>query len=1365
MRKFSLVFFVIFFGRFVALGQLQNVSLPAIAPPSPNAAAIEKFIETPVSLYTGVPSISIPFYEINEGRIKVPVTLDYHAGGIRVEETSSNVGLGWSLNAGGMISRTIRGRPDDDPHPDGGYFNYGDSMTVARLLGWSSYSLSDDSLRYYSTRANRGVARELDMEPDEFQLSAPGLSFKFYYNQEKKCFFNDPASKVKINYFGYPLSSSYWDVVNTDGIVYHFEAMETTNMVWDAVIDAPVITAWMLTSISDPTTGRGISFIYTPPVTMNYINGLSEIHYYPLLIDGPGSASPQLLLQEGEKKQVRLRSIQFTQGHIDFKVQNISRKDLPADTAIQEIALFNYQGDMIRRAELKTSYFQGAPMRVPDPSTGSLLDSMYQFRLRLDSVLFRDTGTVNVETYRFEYNDVPANRVSFDQDRWGYYNAKGNKHLVEPLIIPFGSTTVSLEGGDRSVNPLANQMGMLTHLHYPTGGDTYFEYETNRYSSTIDSNGLWDFVPVNIYLTKQDPPDVMEGRPYSYTEYAFVVDGGSSIGGDVPVYAWGEIIQLNENAEYCPPQNITAELRIIGTDSLTDGINHVLLGSSDLILLPPGHYKLTLTFWHCDAYYFDIASGILHYSDYVLIDSNAAGGYQDHLTGGLRVKSITSYDGVSDKPLRKTYDYSVEGVPGFSSAPPPIQGYVPYYDVYLFNDNPNSANLFGSAMKRQSYSCIPQSTTHGSSVGYGRVLENLWEGDSLRGYTVNTFTTWSDFPDLMNSDNNFPFLPGTNRDYMRGLPVTKAEFGIKNGQSYLIHSLENYYKNIIDTSLSSVSLAFNGAMNSVGHIFEGTSPSNYLIVNFPFMGKYSEHADLALIDRSIEKFVSQDSPGSFLTKITSYNYSDDNYQPLKVTSFSEADSTIKRSINTKFPLEYFRTTSASIDSSTRGLQELIDRNMIGLPVETSFEINRNGSSKVGQAQITRYEPVSARLYGIDRLETKEPISITSLSDNSSGYFTEDGHVKPALRIIKHDSDGNTLTQLMANNVPESYVWDYRNSLPIAKCINADSSAIAATSFEADGTGGWQFSGTVTEDSTSPTGRKCYILNGHDIVRRGFKSQGYIVSYWAKGGQASVNGGNPSKIGKTILGWTYYEHVINSDSAHISGTYNIDEVRIFPIGSQMITFTYQPLVGVTSQCDANNKITYFFYDSFMRLSLVRDQDRKIVRQISYRYNCQPEQIETIAYQSAAIAADYYSQNCSSGQTPEAYSVSVPAGMFTSYISQTAADSMANAYAQQQANLHGTCATSNINVVCTSDVGSAFTIQLHNNTTGVDYYVSLSGHSEMDKSVPPGNYDITMIPGSPFGYFNYDVGCGYSDAGSVVYFYSVDLSSSCNTIYIY
>jgi hypothetical protein len=63
---------------------------------------------------------------------------------------------------------------------------------------------------------------------------------------------------------------------------------------------------------------------------------------------------------------------------------------------------------------------------------------------------------------------------------------------------------------------------------------------------------------------------------------------------------------------------------------------------------------------------------------------------------------------------------------------------------------------------------------------------------------------------------------------------------------------------------------------------------------------------------------------------------------------------------------------------------------------------------------------------------------------------------------------------------------------------------------------------------------------------------------------------------------------------------IDEVRIYPADAQMVSFTYNPMLGMTSQCDARNQVSYYEYDALDRLLLIRDENRKIIKLFEYKY---------------------------------------------------------------------------------------------------------------------------------------------------------------------
>jgi YD repeat-containing protein len=72
---------------------------------------------------------------------------------------------------------------------------------------------------------------------------------------------------------------------------------------------------------------------------------------------------------------------------------------------------------------------------------------------------------------------------------------------------------------------------------------------------------------------------------------------------------------------------------------------------------------------------------------------------------------------------------------------------------------------------------------------------------------------------------------------------------------------------------------------------------------------------------------------------------------------------------------------------------------------------------------------------------------------------------------------------------------------------------------------------------------------------------------------------------------------------VTGGAAIDELRVCPAGALMTTYTYDPLNGLTSQCDENNRITYYEYDTMGRLRDVKDQDGNVIKTIDYHYRGQ------------------------------------------------------------------------------------------------------------------------------------------------------------------
>lgn len=91
----------------------SDAKLPGVVLPSPDNAALTRNISENVDLYTGKLSIDLPIYTFKSRQIEVPISLQTTANSHRVNDPGGFMGMGWTLNAGGGITRVMRNLPDE----------------------------------------------------------------------------------------------------------------------------------------------------------------------------------------------------------------------------------------------------------------------------------------------------------------------------------------------------------------------------------------------------------------------------------------------------------------------------------------------------------------------------------------------------------------------------------------------------------------------------------------------------------------------------------------------------------------------------------------------------------------------------------------------------------------------------------------------------------------------------------------------------------------------------------------------------------------------------------------------------------------------------------------------------------------------------------------------------------------------------------------------------------------------------------------------------------------------------------------------------------------------------------------------------
>lgn len=95
--------------------QQDELTFGDMPKPVPSVSSLSTYINTPTSLATGIPEISFPIAKLSAagpGK-ELGVVLSYHAGNVSESEAAGEVGAGWTLMGGGVISREIMGELDE----------------------------------------------------------------------------------------------------------------------------------------------------------------------------------------------------------------------------------------------------------------------------------------------------------------------------------------------------------------------------------------------------------------------------------------------------------------------------------------------------------------------------------------------------------------------------------------------------------------------------------------------------------------------------------------------------------------------------------------------------------------------------------------------------------------------------------------------------------------------------------------------------------------------------------------------------------------------------------------------------------------------------------------------------------------------------------------------------------------------------------------------------------------------------------------------------------------------------------------------------------------------------------------------------
>ncbi len=1313
MRNRRKLFFVLFFLSVLSAYKTtaQNNPYNEVSISSPNAASLGKYGDIPVNYHTGIPQIGLPLYNIKVGSLELPISLSYHASGLKVMEPASWVGAGWSLNAGGVITRTVQGTPDEK----GTGVSSGQTKGYFSDYGYSNYIMVPSSTPGVNMEDWSGIANgSKDGEPDLFFYNFGSYSGKFYFRDDRTPIFV-PEQDIKVEY-NYSGSGSIQGFILTppDGIQYYFgntpgfsgvaPVEVTKSFTSQGLNNGAAISSWFLNKIASADGQFAINLMYQ---TENYSYYTTSM--FP--VDG-NSSDNEYNLVKNVLQGVKLKQISFPNGNINFSTGAV-RTDLSDNALILndnvntearslDTIKISDNGNFCKSYVLSFSYFIDAATSLTGfYSTYNFLQTDRK-RLRLDSLKeVSCDGALVIPAYKFEYYAGVPRRLTFAQDHWGFYNgAVANSKLV-PTYTVNSFTTVS--GANRDASWPQMNAGTLNKITYPTGGSSTFNFEANTIWTTFTENLFSQVSSITIGFTGVNPLNVTNPVTISGTIYELGLI--NSPGGNTAVLTLFNSIGTN-----------------MGTVSATPGTNNSIVISN----LSPGSYQLSLS-KNCDNG--SGSSGGIGANGTLSIFAPETTS-QNTTVGGLRIKTITNNDNLSAlNNIVTTYSYNnssgesngilfskpvyvqvvrndlIKNIGNWS----PSSGFTPSCSI-----NGCTACDGGNVSYFKSPNSIrPMGTTQGNHIGYNSVkVSQTGNGYSIyQYYTSDGSSPWGsnqgDFlvrnVNIQACDENAPNFPPTPLpfDFKRGelsyeahyneaaqllkevnyfpvfgdVPMSTPAIIIAPFQSqtlgtkyYLTTSKKTELKVVENTyspgigfvSTTNISYFESPYHHQVARKLTINSTGDTLETRIRYTADFRISACDNIADGSQQFYsdsiaclnqynTARSGCGSSSTCLTNSYL---NYLQCLINARVNYVNSRKTNFTNIVPLNLFQTNhntaKAAANVELSPILVLQDQNSIAV-----IELSNWKKNKLTGSVFNRFDYSTNPA---NRVYPNKTLAISLLAGSST--FTNATVNAGGTSIVKDSRYkdeashkfllGNQAEITSKNGITTSYLWDYFNAFPVAQVTGAANNQIAYTSFESNNTGNLTYATAKTADISSPTGSFCYNLTSGAIQRSLLSSaSSYILSYWYKtGATVSVSAGTQSNAisGVAKNGWVYKQlQFTGTTAANLTGNGLIDEVRIYPVGAQMTTYTYSPLAGITSSNDVNNKITYYQYDNLNRLKNIKDQDRNITRNFFYNYGlalASPPAL--LSFKASNSTSIVYSAQLTSKTTGQVFNLTISTG---------------------------------------------------------------------------------------------------------------------------
>lgn len=511
----SLFYFIL-----VSTSLNAQLRVDRVIPPSFNASAIIKYCDHPVGVRYGVPKIKIPLQTMLYDDLFVPIKMNYHSIGIKVEEEATWTGLGWHLDAGGVITRIIRGEND---------LAIADKDHHSNALGYPFEHIKpclDDCEENENDDFHQKVCNgEIDSDPDIFFFNIMGMTGKFLltpdHDSTKKELQIEILRPRKMTAV-FDMEENIWELTDQYGYQYQFANREKTHAlstyfdfkkgqehVQFDFDEQSATTSWYLTKITSPK-GNIAKLRYDTNIDgdskylsnsayhkMNINDDFTwDVHYSSYCF--PDDIENVRVTAEYIHSDVYLKSV--TIGDWEATFEKSEQEDIRSNGAVSGAGTNHYISDIAegyRRQQLdkivikrageiqKTIEFQYSKFRCNEITSNPI----QSHRLKLDSIFISSEDENRRMGFDYVDNFGFPSKESHARDLWGYYNGEEQLYNITPSDFFNYSQPEKLlqeEGKAKHYSLEHIQEGVISKIDFGGGKTQTFKFDHQEFFD-IDS--------------------------------------------------------------------------------------------------------------------------------------------------------------------------------------------------------------------------------------------------------------------------------------------------------------------------------------------------------------------------------------------------------------------------------------------------------------------------------------------------------------------------------------------------------------------------------------------------------------------------------------------------------------------------------------------------------------------------------------------------------------------------------------------------------------------------------------------------------------------------------------------------------------